>query len=134
MGLSPGTVNRVLKEKLKNAGYKPDFPLAGSKPAGTALREYRKIPSARIVNRLHLYEYDEVQIRESVEIAPKRVELLMRQHIGSPAVPCVAVGDFVRKGDVIGDAVPGALGVPVHGSIDGKVTFADEERVIIVGG
>ena len=52
--------------------------------------------------------------------APDLVVIPMSQHIGAPAVPCVAEGDFVRCGQVIGAAAEG-LSVPVHASIDGRI-------------
>lgn len=44
----------------------------------------------------------------------------LSQHIGSPAVPVVKVGDEVLKGQKIAEA-SGAVSVPVHSSVSGKV-------------
>ena len=43
----------------------------------------------------------------------------MLQHIGAPCTPQVAVGDYVRKGQKIGDGQ--GLCVPVHASVSGTV-------------
>lgn len=52
-------------------------------------------------------------------IAPKQVVIPMQQHIGAPCTPLVAVGDYVRKGQKIGDGE--GLCVPVHASVSGTV-------------
>ncbi len=51
---------------------------------------------------------------------PERVVIPMSMHIGAPAKPVVGVGDAVKKGQKIGEA-QGAVSVPVHASISGKV-------------
>jgi len=51
---------------------------------------------------------------------PDRVVIPMAQHIGAPAIPLVKVGDLVKKGQKVGEAA-GAVSVPVHASISGKV-------------
>jgi len=51
---------------------------------------------------------------------PERVVIPMAMHIGAPAAPIVKVGDLVKKGQKIGEA-QGAVSVPVHASISGKV-------------
>ena len=45
----------------------------------------------------------------------------MSMHIGAPARPLVKVGDKVRVGTLIGEAV-GPLSSPVYASVSGKVT------------
>ena len=52
-------------------------------------------------------------------ITPKLVVIPMQQHIGAPCTPLVQVGDYVRKGQKIGDGE--GLCVPVHASVSGKV-------------
>ncbi|MFN2246629.1 MAG: hypothetical protein ACK2U4_05915, partial [Candidatus Promineifilaceae bacterium] len=41
------------------------------------------------------------------------------------------VGDKVKTGDVIGEIPEGALGAPVHASIDGVVSEVTNEAIII---
>ena len=45
----------------------------------------------------------------------------MAQHLGAPAVPCVAVGDKVKAGQVIAEPAPRALSAYVHSSVSGTV-------------
>ncbi len=51
----------------------------------------------------------------------KKVKIPLLMHVGTPAEATVKVGDTVRVGTKIAEAV-GALSVPVHASISGKVT------------
>ncbi|MBQ8537446.1 MAG: electron transport complex subunit RsxC [Clostridia bacterium] len=56
--------------------------------------------------------------------APSRVIIPMQQHIGAPCKPVVAKGDYVRVGQVIGEAT-GFVCAPVHASVSGKVVAVD---------
>jgi len=129
MGLSPSRVNRVIKMKLKEAGYKP--PSGRSSPVARDMREYRRVPSERLTVRLKLQQYEEMRLREGVLTDPRRVELLMKQHTGEPAIPVVKQGVQVEEGQLIGEIPDNRLGARVHASISGKVTFVDGARVII---
>ena len=51
---------------------------------------------------------------------PKMVYISMAQHLGAPAAPCVAVGDKVKVGQVIGTPT-GFVSAPVHSSVSGTV-------------
>ena len=57
--------------------------------------------------------------------APSEVLLPMLQHIGSPAVPTVKVGDTVKIGQKIGEA-DGFVSSPVYASISGTVKKIDD--------
>lgn len=57
---------------------------------------------------------------------PKQVVIAMSQHIGVPCTPLVAVGDYVKKGQKIGDGE--GLCVPVHASVSGRVTAVEPRR------
>ena len=57
---------------------------------------------------------------------PKQVTIPMSQHIGNPCTPMVSVGDYVKKGQKIGDGE--GLCVPVHASVSGKVTAVEPRR------
>jgi electron transport complex protein RnfC len=51
---------------------------------------------------------------------PEELVIPLAQHIGAPAEACVAKGDLVKKGQVIGQA-KGFVSVPVHASTSGEV-------------
>lgn len=52
--------------------------------------------------------------------APKRVCIPLSQHIGAPCKAAVAIGQDVKKGEVIGTP-EGFVSAPVHASVAGKV-------------
>ncbi len=51
---------------------------------------------------------------------PASVTIPMSMHIGAPSLPCVAAGDRVYVGTLIGET-GGAMSVPVHSSVSGTV-------------
>ena len=53
--------------------------------------------------------------------APKTVTIPMSMHIGAPTKPVVKVGDLVKVGTLIGEAVA-AVSAPIYASVSGKVT------------
>jgi len=52
--------------------------------------------------------------------APKRVEIVMHQHIGAPCIPCVKPGDTVCVGTKLGDSESN-FSAPIHSSVSGTV-------------
>jgi len=145
MDLSPNIINTKIKEKFILEKFKPQFP--EKEIAVNEMRDYRKIPTARIVERLRLskyesgyesgyetgYEtgYESDTLRRGIETNPGRVEILLKQHTGEQSFPVVKVGDKVSAGSLIADVPDDALGAKVHSSIDGRVSLIDEERIII---
>jgi len=96
-----------------------------------ALREYRKIPVKRIVNRLGISKYNREEY-EFVEIpAPKKVFIGIKQHIGAPVVCVVEVGDKVTAGQVVAKAPEKALGTNIHSSVNGTVESCTEAGITI---
>ena len=57
--------------------------------------------------------------------APDTVVIPMSMHLGAPANPVVAVGDYVKRGQMIGEAA-GFISAPVHASVSGKVVAIEE--------
>ena len=92
-------------------------------------REYRMIPSERWASVLGVAKYDKVAKYAGEQDYP-RVEILLRQHIGAPSVPCVADGDIVQKGDKIADAAEG-LSLPQYAPIAGRVTVLQGLKIIV---
>ncbi len=81
---------------------------------------------------IHPNDKKEVVCRShlSESVNPREVIIPLRQHIGVPCEPLVAVGDRVKIGQKIGDG--NGLCVPVHASVSGTVT-AIEERPHVSG-
>ncbi|MDD4890821.1 MAG: 4Fe-4S dicluster domain-containing protein, partial [Phycisphaerae bacterium] len=110
---------RILAERTRwdNPPFNPARP--GLLMAG------RKIPTAKLMHKLGLAGFSNVGPLADRLMPARRVGIKLKQHVGAPCVPAVAVGAKVRVGDVVGrlavvDGKP-ALGAPVHASIAGKV-------------
>ncbi len=84
---------------------------------------------------LHLPDEKELSNRIPLASAPlpRRLIIPLRQHIGAPAKPLVAVGDRVRKGQLLGEA-QGSLSATVHASSSGTVIAIQEHPVPHVSG
>ena len=97
----------------------------------------RRAPTARLMRKLGLTVFTNKGPLVDRTIVVSRVGIKLKQHVGAPCQPVVRVGDVVRRGQVV--AVPPevngkpALGVPVHASIDGRVTAIEETAVWISG-
>ena len=95
----------------------------------------RKAPMRRLMNKLGLTQFHNVGPLDKTLLPTERVGIKLKQHIGAPCEPVVAVGDRVRVGQPVGqppvqNGKP-ALGVPVHASLDGVVTQVSEGIVWI---
>lgn len=94
-------------------------------------RSGRELPIETLYTRLGLRPYDRHADYVDTPVQPARVELRLRQHIGAPAAPVVAVGDRVKPGDPVAQLPEGALGAPVHASISGTVAEITATAVIL---
>ena len=65
---------------------------------------------------------------------PDSVTLLLRQHVGKPAVPVVRTGDRVHAGDVVAEIPEKSLSARIHAPIDGIVTRVDAKAIQVAGG
>ena len=88
--------------------------------------ENRKAPMKRLMYKLGLTGFRNVGPLDDRLLATAKVGIRLKQHVGAPCEPAVAVGNRVKKGQVVGrlpvkDGKP-AMGAPVHASIDGIVT------------
>ena len=95
----------------------------------------RKAPMKRLSQKLGLTQFVNVGPLLEEPIRPDRVGVKLKQHLGVPCEPVVRVGQEVKSKEVVGrpaiiNGKP-ALGVPVHASIDGKVTAIEEGIVWI---
>jgi len=90
----------------------------------------RKHKRWRFHGGIHLPEEKDLSNREPVQDAPLPSQLVipLQQHIGAPARPCVAVGDRVLKGQVIGEP-QGYVSAPVHASSSGVVSAIEPRAV-----
>lgn len=129
MGLQPRRINSLLKQRLGAAGFRyASTPEAVCIPDGD--RDLRKVPSRRLAARVGVLPYDSYDVKELVEDEPEQVSLLLKMHIGAPAVPIVAPGDSVACGQQIAVCPDGALGSHIHASISGQIVSVGDAIVI----
>lgn len=71
---------------------------------------------------VHPAEHKQLSTVRAIQAAgiPAQLVLPLQQHIGEPAEPVVAVGDYVLKGQKIADVSHG-IGVPVHAPTSGVI-------------
>lgn len=127
--IRPRRILAELKAELKRRGI--ENPHVRTEIDADSVREYRQIPSARLVQRLGLSRYDGPAPPMDGALDTPRVRLMMRQHAGEPAVPIVERGSTVLAGDVIGEIPAGALGARVHASLSGEVTRVSKTEIVI---
>ena len=127
--LHPKMTNMIFKENLAAAGlrYQPEK----SEYEANRNRNYRLVPSKRLVARLGLKEFDKPAPYTEAFSAPSEVHIALSQHVGAPAEPSVQVGDHVEAGQMIGRIPEGKLGAPVHASISGTVTECEGAYIVI---
>lgn len=127
VGISPMRINRLLKDKFRAQGARYEGPLREA----DAMANYRLVPTKRLVQKLDLAEWYQDAPFVPINYQPKRVTLPLRQHIGAKANACVTIGDAVSHGQCIATMSKGALGAPLHASIDGTVTAITNETITI---
>jgi Na+-translocating ferredoxin:NAD+ oxidoreductase RnfC subunit len=91
---------------------------------------YRKVPTARLKQRLGAAEFRDEGPFASIPIRPDRVRIPLLQHAGRPAVAVCRRGDSVGRGSLIGRA-DGSVSANVHASIEGRVTDVNALEIII---
>lgn len=128
MGLSPKRINVYVKGKLRESGIK--WENTTNTFTSNILRDYRKVPTERLVARLQLDKYKKQRLQEGEEINPIEVKIPLRQGIGMGASPVVKVGDIVGKGQLIGTVEQGKMGANVHASIHGVISEISDSIAI----
>ena len=127
-GLSPRALIDEIKAQAKANGIMP--PRGIKAKEHTEHEEYRKVSVERLTSRLGLKKYDKSAPVTAIS-EPDSVKIAFSQHIGVPAKSVVAVGDRVKKGDIIGVSDEKGLGVNIHASIDGTVTDITQRYIKI---
>ena len=105
-----------------------DRPRAQYRPS--LFREYRKVPTSRLMERLQVARYDVHPPFVEYQGSPSQVRIPLKQHLGAPAQATVSPGDRVSAGQVIGEIPEGALGARVHASVAGTVQSVDDAVLI----
>ena len=129
--LSPMAYYVALKRELRNSGWVNDRHHR-AELAPHPMREFRQVPTKRLIAHLGLADYDERGAPlDDAPLHPKSVRIPLRQHIGAPAEPIVSAGQKVGVGTLIGRIPDGKLGANVHASISGVVAQVTPEAVVI---
>lgn len=130
VGISPMRINRMLKRELRALNHRYEGPLNPE----DEMAKYRLIPVKRLITKLGLSDwYHDAPLAET-DYSTDKTTLLLRQHIGASAIPCVEQGDCVVRGQCVADVPSGALGAPVHASIDGIVSEITEQSITVIRG
>ena len=129
MMISPREVNAQLKKELAAQGVRWEFD--GREMAPSDKRAMRRVPTARLMERLRVAQYAGHPKLLEGALEPERVAIPLRQHIGAPAMPLVKAGDKVSEGQLIAEIPQDALGARIHASISGSVNSVDNDAIII---
>ncbi len=132
MGLSPKRLFAHVRAELVRAGAKN--PNQGRAAQPHPYVTARHLPIPRLIARLGLKEYDVPAKLEEEPYRPRRVTIPLLMGAGAPAEPVVAVGERVKRGQVVGAHRPDRLGVSVHASIGGVVEAVTLQAVVIGSG
>ncbi|MHB9144773.1 MAG: 4Fe-4S dicluster domain-containing protein [Symbiobacteriia bacterium] len=129
MGLSPRRILGSLKRQFGAAGrrYSKDTKVLQLRAATAD----RRVPGKRLVQRLGLAPYDRPAPFQEFALPVRSVRLLLRQHVGVAAEPCVRPGEPVVVGQRVADVPAGSLGAPVHASIAGVVSQVTSDWIAI---
>lgn len=128
-GLTPGTVMTNIKGELARAGVRP---VTEQEIVLDASLETKRIPVSRLIARMGLSAYNRPALFNPLALAPERVTLPLRQHLGAPAQPVVRPGDRVTRGQPVARMAQGALGADVHASMDGTVDAVGDSAIRII--
>ncbi|AUV26887.1 MULTISPECIES: cobalamin reductase PduS [unclassified Citrobacter freundii complex] len=130
VGISPMRINRMLKRELRALNHRYEGPLNPE----DEMAKYRLIPVKRLITKLGLSDwYHDAPLTET-DYPTDKTTLLLRQHIGASAIPCVRQGENVVRGQCVADVPSGALGAPVHATIDGIVSEITEQSITVIRG
>ncbi len=93
------------------------------------IKDGRKVPVNQLMKKLNVTKYNVPTPFVKGFPEPDSVKIMLKQHVGAPAVPIVEIGSRVNKGELIGKIDDGKLGSPIHASISGKVSHVSDEFI-----
>ena len=89
----------------------------------------RKVPTKRLLMRIGLSRFEHDAPFTEFNGGLDSLRILLKQHIGAAAVPCVKEGEMVSAGQVLARPPAGELGVPVHAPRAARVTRTTHEEI-----
>jgi Na+-translocating ferredoxin:NAD+ oxidoreductase RnfC subunit len=126
--LSPRKMMVAVKKAYAEQGVRPS-PEGCIEPHKD--REYRRVPSKRLVMHLNLSKYD-VHLPFIPEVMKaKKVRIPLSHHIGAPAICLAKVGTYIMENQIIASGQEGKLSANIHASISGNITKANSEFIEI---
>lgn len=128
-GLYPKASNIYFKQKLAEKNIK--YTTSNKNFEARTMREYRLVPSKRLIARLSLKDFDKPAPITDVTVNSMVVHIALQQHVGAPSVPTVSLGDYVNKGQLIGVVPEKSLGANIHASISGTVSEIADGFIVI---
>lgn len=126
-GLYPGSVSALSKRFAGSTGMRLDsseFQSNGPHP----LIKYRRTPTSKLKRVLDLNRFGDTGPLTDFTYTPKVLYVPLRQHIGKPAEPIVAVGAMVKAGEKIA-TVGSDLGSEIHAPLAGKIVKISENTI-----
>jgi Na+-translocating ferredoxin:NAD+ oxidoreductase RnfC subunit len=125
-GLDPRGACRIEKAIIREQKFSVQPSGANPHP----MLRYRATPTNRLKARIGLSKYADAASLVKIKKMPSKVVIMLSQHVGAPATPCVKTGDAVKEGDCIGTAT-GNVSASVHASISGRVTEVNNASIVI---
>ena len=125
--LDPCRMNQEVKAQLREQGVAHE---AAPESVPSPFWDVKKVPTARLVARLNLTGYERHLPLRAEPVRPEEVRLPLRQGVGQPARPVVAVGQDLSAGQPVAEP-GGQISAAVHASIAGTVTGVSEEFVVM---
>ena len=130
MGLQPWRLNSELKRRLGALGLKNTHHAAPAEV--NPFRSWRQYPIPKLIRLTHLTAYEsQAAPFQDYPGEVTAVRLLLKQHLGAPCRPLVAVGEEVRIGQAVAAPAAEALGAPIHASLSGRVAAVDSTSLVI---
>ena len=129
MDLQPWKINQALKREMGSRGIKN--PHHNHPQQADPFKEDKKYSGYRLVARLGIKEHDVAAPMVDCNQTYNKVNIALSQHIGAPAQAVVHVGDYVERGQLVGEIPEGKLSARVFASISGSVTAIDNGIITI---
>lgn len=95
------------------------------------MKEGRRVPLQQLISRLRLSDFDVKTPFKKIDYSPSSVKILLKQHLGEPAIAKVKIGQAVNEGELIAGVSENKLGANIHASVSGTVTHVNNEFVRI---
>lgn len=128
-GLHPKLANMSIKVMLAKDNIR--YQRTQEHFSARSVREYRLVPSKRLIARLGLRDFDRPAPLSEITLTPEVVRISTRQHVGAPAQPMVSVGQHVEAGQMIGSIPADSLGAAIHASVSGSVITVTPDYIEI---